>query len=132
MKTSSDKIGNIDYFTEGNLYANDIVCCKYIYDYLMKCATNPVITDKDIPIGEYDEMLKEVQKDNLIEFYEELTYLYIDNKEPKIFTADGLYGLFIDYCKRKYIQFHPTKISFLTKLFYKKFNGIEKKVKKNK
>jgi uncharacterized lipoprotein YehR (DUF1307 family) len=59
-----------------------------------------------------------------------LTYLNIDKTEPKIFTADGLYGLFIDYCKRKYIQFHPTKISFLTKLFYKKFNGIEKKVKK--
>jgi hypothetical protein len=130
MKTSSDKIGNIDYFSEGNLYANDIVCCKYIYDYLMKYPTNPVITDKDIPNGEYDIMLKEAQKDSLIEFIEELTYLYIDKKEPIIFSANNIYELFIDYCKRNYIQFHGSKISFLTKLFYKKFNGIEKKVKK--
>tara|TARA_R110001592_G_scaffold136661_1_gene353919 strand:- start:356 stop:2521 length:2166 start_codon:yes stop_codon:yes gene_type:complete len=130
MKTSSDKIGNVDYFTEGNLYANDIVCCKYIYDYLMKQKTKPVITDNDIPIGEYDEMLKEVQKDNLIDFFEELTYLNIDKTEPKIFTSNNLYELFIDYCKRNYIQYYGNKGSFTTKLFYKKINGMEKKVKK--
>lgn len=130
MTTSSDKIGNVDYFTEGNLYANDINCCKYIYDYLMKQSTKPVITDKDIPKGEYDDMLKEAQKDNLLDFIEELTYLHIDRIEPKIFTSDGLYTLFIDFCKRKFIQYHGTKISFTTKLFYKKFAGIEKNVKK--
>ena len=130
MKTSSDKIGNVDYFNEGNLYANDIECCKYIYDYLMKHPTKPVITNIDIPKGEYDDMLKEVQKDSFIEFFEELTYLNIDKTEPKIFTSNTLYDLFLDYCKRNYIQYNQTKNSFTTKLFYKKFNGIEKKVKK--
>ena len=96
----------------------------------MKQSTKPVITDKDIPKGEYDDMLKEAQKDNLLEFIEELTYLHIDEIKPKIFTSNGLYELFIDYCKRNFIQYHGTKISFTTKLFYKNFTGIEKNVKK--
>ena len=130
MKTSSDKIGDEAYFNEGNLYANDIECCKYIYDFLMKEKTKPNINISDIPKGEYDDMLKEAQKDNLIEFLEELTYLNIDKTEERIFTTNTLYDLFLEYCKRNYIQYHQSKGSFTTKLFYKKFIGIEKKIKK--
>lgn len=130
MKTSNDKVNNIEYFTEGNLYANDLECCKYIYDWLMKQPTKPVITEKDIPYGEYDEMLKETHKDSLIQFLEELTYLYIDKTEPKTFSSNNLYDKYIDFCKRNYITFHINKVSFTTKLFYKKLNGIDKTVKK--
>ena len=130
MKTSSDKVNNIAYFTEGNLYATDLECCKYIYDWLMKEKTKPVITEQDIPFGEYDQMLKESQKDTLIEFFEELTYLYADRTKPKTFSTNVLYEQFIDYCKRNYITYIQSKGSFTTKLFYKKFNGIEKSVKK--
>ena len=130
MKTSNDKVNNIDYFTEGNLYANDLECCKYIYDWLMKQPTKPVITEKDIPYGEYDEMLKETHKDSLIEFLEELTYLYMDKTEPKPFSSNNLYDKYIDFCKRNYITFYMNKGSFTTKLFYKKLNGIDKTVKK--
>lgn len=130
MKTSSDKINNIDYFAEGNLYANDLECCKYIYDWLMTKKTKPVITEKDIPFGIYDEMLKEAQKDTIIEFVEELTYLYQDRKEPKIFSSNELYEQFIDFCKRNHITYIATKGSFTTKLAFKNFNGMEKSVKK--
>jgi hypothetical protein len=130
MKTSSDKVNNIAYFTEGNLYATDLECCKYIYDWLMKEKTKPVITEQDIPFGEYDQMLKESQKDTMIEFFEELTYLYADKTEPKTFSTNQLYEQFIDFCKRNYITYIQSKGSFTTKLFYKKFNGMEKSVKK--
>jgi len=130
IRTSSDKVNNIDYFTEGNLYANDLECCKFIYDWLMSQKTNPVITEKDIPFGIYDEMLKEAQKDTTIEFFEELTYLYQDRIEPKKFSTNELYEQFIDYCKRNYITYITSKISFTTKLAFKNFNGIEKSVKK--
>ncbi len=130
MKSSNDKVNNIEYFTEGNLYADDIECCKYIYDYLMNQNTKPVITNIDIPIGEYDTMLIEAQKDTMIEFLEELTYSYEDRTEPKVITSNAVYELYLDYCKRNYIQYNQTKLSFTTKLFYKKLEGIEKKVKR--
>tara|TARA_R110000851_G_scaffold57631_2_gene134234 strand:- start:4 stop:2169 length:2166 start_codon:yes stop_codon:yes gene_type:complete len=130
MKTSSDKVNNSEYFIEGNIYANDLECCKYIYDYLMGSKTKPMITDKDIPSGEYDTMLKESQKDTMVEFLEELTYLYENKPDEKIISSNKFYELYLDYCKRNYIQYSQSKVSFTTKLFYKKLNGINKKVKK--
>ena len=138
MRTSSNKVidknrpdyeDNKKYFNEGNLYANDITCCKYIYDYFMQQKTNPNIVSSDIPTGEYDDMLKEAQKDNMLEFLEELTYIYLDRKEPKDYISVSLYELFIDFCKRNHIEYVSSKMSFTTKLSFKKFDGITKSIK---
>tara|TARA_R110002012_G_scaffold303839_1_gene505979 strand:+ start:1269 stop:3437 length:2169 start_codon:yes stop_codon:yes gene_type:complete len=130
MKTSSCKINNIEYFIDGNKYANNINCCKYIYDWLMKQQTKPNITEKDIPKGIYDEILKEAQKDAFIEFMEDLVYSYTNITEPKTFIANVLYEMFIDFCNRNHITYIQNKVSFLTKLSYKNFNGMTRKVKK--
>jgi len=130
MKTSNCKVNNTEYFIEGNKYANNIECCKYIYDWLMIQPTKPNINEKDIPVGIYDEMLKEAQKDPFVEFMEDLVYVYSDRTEPKTIIANDLYEKYIDFCKRNYIQYTQNKISFTTKLGYKNFDGMTKKVKK--
>ncbi len=130
MKTSNCKVNNTEYFIDGNKYANSIECCKYIYDWLMIQPTKPTINEKDIPKGIYDEMLKEAQKDPFVEFMEDLVYIYSDRTEPKTIIANDLYEKYIDFCKRNYITYIQSKISFTTKLSYKKFDGMTKKVKK--
>jgi len=130
MKISNCKVNNTEYFIEGNKYANSIECCKYIYDWLMKQQTKPHIGEKDIPVGIYDEILKEAQKDPFIEFMEDLTYGYKDRTEPKTIIANNLYERYIDFCNRNYITYTQTKQQFLTKLSYKNFNGMERVVKK--
>jgi len=130
MKTSNCKVNNTEYFIEGNKYANNIECCKYIYDWLMKEPTKPNINEKDIPKGIYDEMLKEAQKDPLIDFMEDLVYSYNDEIKPKTIIANNLYEMYIDYCNRNHITYTQNKVSFLTKLSYKNFEGMEKCVKK--
>tara|TARA_R100001463_G_scaffold33061_1_gene73725 strand:+ start:1056 stop:3215 length:2160 start_codon:yes stop_codon:yes gene_type:complete len=130
MKTSNDKINDTDYFTEGNQYANDLECCKYIYDWLMKEPTKTTLTEKDIPFGEYDEMLKEAQRDPITEFVEQLTYENYDDKNPKEYTSNGLYESYLEFCKEEHIQYSAGKLSFTTKLAFKNFNGITKCVKK--
>ena len=130
MKTSNCKVNNADYFIEGNKYANSIECCKYIYDWLMKEPTKPNINEKDIPKGIYDEMLKEAQKDPFIEFMEDLVYYHNDEIKPKTIIANNLYEMYIDYCNRNHITYTQNKVSFLTKLSYKNFEGMEKCVKK--
>jgi hypothetical protein len=130
MKTSNCKVGDEKYFTEGNLYANNLECCKYIYDWIMKQSTKPNININDIPKGEYDEMLKEAQKDPFIEFMEDLTYIYRDRIELKTIVSNDLYELYLEFCKINHIPYTQGKISFTTKLSYKNFEGMEKKKKK--
>jgi len=130
MKTSSCKVNDVGYFNEGNLYAKDINCCKFIYDYLMKHPCNPVITDKDIPVGVYDEMLKVLQKNPVIEFLEELTCLNEDKDEPVVYKTNTLYEYYLDYCKRNHVNYTQNLISFSSRLAFMKPNGLSKSVKK--
>jgi len=130
QKMSSERVNDVEYFNELHSYSTDIECCKYIYDYFMKRPVKPTIVAKDIPECEYDEMLKDEQKDPLIQFIEEFTYLNADKTEIRTFTSNTLYDLFLDFCKRNYIQYNGSKGSFTTKLYYKKLNGINKYKKK--
>ena len=130
MKVSDCKIDDTKYFNEGNKYAESLECCKYIYDWLMEQPTKPNITKIDIPNGKYDEILKEAQKDSFIQFMEDLTYAYNDRTELITFKANTLYEEYIDFCNRNYIPYTQNKISFLTKLSYKDFEGMERNAKK--
>jgi len=132
MKTSNCKVGDEKYFNEGNLYANNIECCKYIYDWLMQQPTKPNININDIPIGEYDEMLKEAQKDPFLEFMEEFVYINRDEKEQKIIPANNFYEDYLDFCNRNHITYTQGKMSFLIKLGFKNLKGVEKDLKKLK
>jgi hypothetical protein len=133
MKTSNCKVNDQQYFIDGNKYAKSIECCKYIYDWLMQQPTKPNINEKDIPKGIYDEMLKEAQKDPLIEFMEDFVYNNIDAENPLIqVTSNEFYELYIDFCKRSYITYTQNKAGFTTKLSYKNFGGMTKKQKKIK
>jgi len=130
MRMSDDKKNDVKYFTEGNDYAKSIDCCKYIYDYFMAYKCKPNITEVDIPKGEYDTQLIEVQNDPVMEFLKELTYLHIEHIKPKDFPSNTLYELYLDYCKRNHIIYNSNKVSFCTKLAYKKISGLTKTVKK--
>jgi len=125
----NNRVGDIDYFTDGNKYANDIEVCKVIYDYLMKWDCNPVITINDIPEGEYDKLLISEQKDPVIDFIEEFIYININIEEPLIFTTNNLYEIFIDFCKRNHHTYAKSKIALGMTISMKKYNGIRKLVK---
>ena len=126
IRTSDSKINDRVYFTEGNLYATDLEIAKAIYDYFMSYPTKPFIVESDIPIGNYDEMLKEVQKDPVTEFLEEFIYI---NTGTLDYTCNQLYDQFIDFCKRNHITFIMNKMSFATRLGMRKYNGIINKKK---
>lgn len=125
FRMSDDKIGDTAYFNEGNSYANNLDCCKAIYDYFMSYPTKPKINDKDIPKGNYNEMLKEDQKDVITEFMEDFVYLH---KNTLKFSNIQLYQLFIEFCKRNYIPEKNiiTKNRFSTDLAFKNYNGVVK------
>jgi hypothetical protein len=130
MRTSSDKVNNQEYFTEGNKYANDLQCCKYIYDYFKKYEdVKPNIMEKDIPKGDYDTMLKEEQKEPLICMLEDLTY---DNdcQGIKDYTPDSLYNIYSEFCTRTNVNNKLSKMAFCTRLAFKRYDGITKTVKK--
>jgi len=127
FRMSDDKIDNVAYFNEGNSYAKSLEVAKAIYDYFMTYETKPTIVNSDIPKGEYDEMLKETQKDPIMEFIEEVVYTgtgVID------YHSNTLYENYLEYCKRNHITFTKDKMSFTTRLGMRKYNGLTKKVKK--
>lgn len=126
MRTSDSKINDNAYFTEGNKHASNIECGKAIYDYFMTFPTKPHIVQDDIPKGEYDEMLKEAQKEPVMEFLEEFIYIHTGIQH---YPSNQLYEFYIDFCKRNHIQFIMTKIGFLTKLGMRKYEGIINKKK---
>ena len=126
FRMSDSKINNVAYFNEGNSYAKDLDVAKAIYDYFMTYETKPNIVESDIPKGEYDEMLKETQKDPIIEFMEEIIYV---NKGIKHYPSNTLYENYLDYCKRNHINFTKDKQSFTTRLGMRKYNGLTKNKK---
>ena len=126
FRMSDSKINNVAYFTEGNSYAKDLDVAKAIYDYFMVYPTKPNIVESDIPKGEYDEMLKETQKEPIIEFIEEILYV---NKGIKHYPSNALYENYLDFCKRNHIPFPLAKLQFTTKLGMRKYNGLSRSKK---
>lgn len=126
FRMSDDKINNVAYFNEGNKYAKDLDVAKAIYDYFMSYPTKPNIVESDIPKGEYDEMLKDAQKEPIMEFIEELIYV---NNDIKHYSTENLYENYIEYCKRNYVPFTMPKIAFFTRLGMRKYNGLTKNKK---
>jgi len=129
FRMSDSKINNVAYFNEGNSYAKCLEVAKAIYDYFMIYPTKPVIVESDIPKGEYDEMLKDAQKEPIIEWLEEFVYVGTGVVD---YANTTLYEYYLDYCKRNYINFTKDKGSFTTRLGMRKYDGLTKKVKKIK
>ena len=120
FRMSDDKIDNVEYFNEGNSYAKDLGVAKAIYDYFMVYPTKPVIVNMDIPKGEYDEMLKETQRDPIFEFLEETVYVGTGIRHV---TSNTLYESYLEFCKRNHIHWTKTKNCFGAQLGMKKRNG---------
>lgn len=127
FRMSDDKINNVAYFTDGNKYGKDLDVAKAIYDYFMTYPTKPNIVESDIPKGEYDEMLKDAQKEPIIEWLEEFVYV---GRGDVDYTTTRLFECYLDYCKREHVLFPLQKLQFTTRLGMRKINGISKKVKK--
>ena len=127
FRMSDDKINDVAYFNEGNSYAKDLDVAKAIYDYFMAYPTKPNIVESDIPKGEYDEMLKDAQKEPIMEWLEEFIYV---NEGVCDYATSRLYECYLDFCKREHIQFPLQKLPFTTRLGMRKYNGLTKKVKK--
>jgi len=127
FRMSDDKINNVAYFNEGNSYAKCLDVAKAIYTYFMTYPTKPNIVESDIPKGEYDEMLKDAQKEPIMEWLEEFVYV---NNGVVDYATSRLYEYYLDFCKREHIQFPLQKLQFTTRLGMRKYNGLTKKVKK--
>ena len=127
FRMSDSKINNVAYFNEGNSYAKDLDVAKAIYDYFMTYETKPNIVESDIPKGEYDEMLKDAQRDPIMDFISEVVYVGTGVVD---YHSNTLYENYLDYCKRNHINFTKDKQSFTTRLGMRKYNGLTKKQKK--
>ena len=121
FRMSDDKINNVAYFNEGNSYAKCLEVGKAIYDYFMAYETKPNIVESDIPKGVYDEMLKDTQKEPIMEFIEELIYV---NNGISHYATNTLYENYLEFCKRNHVPFVMPKMSFSTKLGMRKYNGL--------
>lgn len=127
FRMSDSKINNVVYFNEGNSYAKDLDVAKAIYDYFMIYSTKPNIVESDIPKGEYDEMLKDVQREPIMDFISEIVYIGTGVVD---YHSNTLYENYLDYCKANYITFTKDKLCFTTRLGMRKYNGLTKKPKK--
>ena len=95
----------------------------------MNYSTKPNIMEKDIPVGEYDTMLKQEQKEPLVSMLEDLTYEN-DCKGEKDYTPDTLYNIYSEFCSRTNVNNKLNKLAFCTRLGFKAYDGIRKTVKK--
>ena len=127
FRMSDSKINNVSYFNEGNSYAKDLDVAKAIYDYFMTYETKPNIVESDIPKGEYDEMLKDAQRDPIMDFISEVVYIGTGVVD---YQTNTLYENYLDYTKRNHINYTKDKQSFITRLGMRKYNGLTKKPKK--
>ena len=129
FKMSNNRVDDVEYFNELHSYSVDIECCKYIYDYLMGLNIKPTIVNSDIPVVEYDEILKEEQKDHFLEFIEYFATINRNEKNEKFYTNARLYGEYSEWCKENYIEYKKSRQSFTTTLSFKSYNNVRRAVK---
>jgi len=128
IRCSDEKVGNKEYFEEGFKYAEDYGVCLYIYEYLMGLDVNRTITQFDIPNSEYDEEIKEEQKNIVILFLEDLCNEFIDTNNTNIEEIDNN-EIYKDFLKFKYSihsNYELSPIAFHMKISFYKFKSITK------
>ena len=125
FKMSNNRVDDVEYFNELHSYSVDIECCKYIYDYLMGLNIKATIVNSDIPVVEYDEMLREQHKDHFLEFMEHFTTINRNVKDEKFYTNSRLYGIYLEWCKENYVKERPPQ-NFLTTLASKNYNNVRR------
>lgn len=118
IRSSDDKIGDNLYFDEGFLYATDLECCAYIYNYFMKYPTKVKIRESDIPTTEYEEAIQEAQESPLIVFLKDYITDYHTETE-KVISSSDMYYLFREFCFNSgYPTENLNQIKFGLKLHY--------------
>lgn len=130
FRMSDDKVGNAAYFEHGHAFAKDMDCCKYIYNHFMQLPTKPIITERDLPTTEYDEFIKQVQKDHVLQFLEDFVQTNEDKHKPFFVIVESLYTKFNTFCSENYLTDTRTKQAFASKLGYLKKKGMKSDVKK--
>jgi len=148
MRCSDSKINDFNYWKEINDYADDISCCKYIYDYLMETKVQETITKIDIPVGNYDSLLQEVQRHHVFDWLDEFIYnerrFYLNKKEQNLNTDNyilkstylnqNLFDEYKTWCDKNNInsKYYLELQNFSMKIFGKAYNSINRIKKKAK
>lgn len=138
MRCSDSKINDVEYWKEINDYANDINCCKYIYDYLMKTEVQSRIGKTDIPEGEYDNLLIESQRHHIFDWLDHYVwlekddYLKIGENYLLHYPTYEVWDNYKDWCSTNHINstYRLDKQPFAMKIFGENYKSITRKVKK--
>tara|TARA_R110000744_G_scaffold66179_4_gene135281 strand:+ start:78 stop:491 length:414 start_codon:yes stop_codon:yes gene_type:complete len=119
---SDDKIDNTEYFNKGFSFANDVGCCKYIYDFFMEYQTKPKLTSSDIPITEHHNTMIEEHKSPMKGFLQRQTLQWFaDGVDDLKATPDELFRMYQSYCQDEGVE-PKKKRSFATALSFEKLD----------
>jgi len=131
IRCSDELIDNDEYFNKGWILADNIIYAKYIYDFFMKEPTKPKITNTDIPISDYHELMEEENKSIVIEFLEDKCTAWNDAKIlVKEYTCNILYEKFRCWCIENHFECTITKGNFGMKLSFISQKSIKRYSKK--
>ena len=122
IRCSDDKIDNTEYFNKGFAFANDVGCCKYIYDFFMQYETKPKLVGTDIPITEHHKTMVEEHKSPMKGFFTRQTLRWLqEGKTSFKITPDELFDLYYEYCHDEGVE-PKKKRSFATALSFEKLD----------
>ena len=120
VRCSDDKINDTEYFNKGFVFANDVGCCKYIYDYFMQYETKPKLVGTDIPITEHHKTMIDEHKSPMKGFLQRQTLRWFaDGVDDLKITPDELFRMYQSYCQDEGVE-PKKKRSFATLLSFER------------
>ena len=122
IRCSDDKIDDVEYFNKGFAYANNIGCCKYIYDFFMEYETKPKLTSSDIPLTEHHKTMVEEHKNPMRGFFIRQTLRWFEQGKTRFKTTpDKLFDVYCEYCHDEDVE-PKKKRSFATAMSFEKLD----------
>lgn len=123
IQCSDEKKGDTEYFNTLAQYMQSPIVQRSFYDFLMNHKTKPVLTERDIPITEYQQIITEASKDTLDIFIEDVVMNNYDKAEVKL-SSNEFFDLYRMFCTQSNSETRMTQQQFSTRIGLKKIKGI--------
>lgn len=116
IMTSSDKIGNTEYFNEGWGYIKDKNAMKSFHDYLMTIDVPEQLQYHMVAESEYTRYIKNISKPQEDSFLEDFIYENMKSDKIEKFRTMDIYDKYLKWCDNTKQSYKMEKRKFLVQL----------------
>lgn len=123
IRSSDEKCGDKEYFTEMYALLDDVNVVKTCYEYFKAIPDMDKFGKIPLPVTDYQQDLQELSKSPIENWVKSFTYDNMDKSEVTVFTKEA-FTEFKHYITENKVEYHVNNVQFGVRLQRLKIDGI--------